>query len=182
MMRILTRRIRPVLRVIAIERFEEAKSWLQKEIMNHPITQDLNSHSTSPFVGGSATGTLYGFIGFNENDQPNPVEDLLTFLDERISYSERQTTGKLFSCSISVPSKQEFNEDDSLVVAWTGKAWPLMIEDGISGLGNYLNIPHPNSESGEGIQVSRSIRGGDFGGAPYLTPLFEGFRKKLLLK
>lgn len=181
MMKILTRRVRPVLRAIVLEKFEEAKSWLLEAVANHSISHDISSHSASPRLSGSASGTLYGFIGFDANSQPDPVGDLVQFLDDEINFEERPAmVGKLFSSSVKYPSKQAFNIEE-FVIPWEGKPWPLMIEDGISGLQHYINIGSPNSRSQEGIQVQKNIRSADFSGEPYLTPIFEQFRKKLLL-
>lgn len=184
MMRVLTRRVRPKLRSIALEKFDSAKDKLLWGVREHPISKDINSHGTSTLLAGSKTGTLYGFMGFDSNEQSDPVGDLVEFLDQNIEFIEkRKRVNSLFSCSVVYPAKSAFNIKE-FELPWTsGLGWPTMIELGISGLQNYINVNSGNSLSGEGIQSKNIVRpGAQFpSGLQYLTPLFEKFRKDLLI-
>lgn len=183
MMRILKRRVRPVMQIIAEERFLAAKEWLLGAVRDHPISQDIRSHSPSSRLG-SRTGTLYGFIGFEESSQDDPVADLLEFLDDTINfYPEKTPRGKysLFSSSITYPTKSSFSTE-KLKVKWSGRGWPVMIEEGISGLPYYINKSSSRSRSGEGIQIDQEARPNDFVAEQYLSPLLAEFRQRLLLK
>jgi hypothetical protein len=180
MMRILTRRVRPILREIIESRFYEAKEWLLDAVVTHDISQDISSHGPSPRIGSG--GTLYGFIGFDASEQPDPIEDLVNFLDSSIHFvPQTKRRGALFSSSIIYPSKNSFN-DPMFQLDWINRGWPLMIEEGISGLPYYLNKGTEAGRSTEGIQTKGEIGESDWKGVPYLTPLFDEFRKRLLIR
>lgn len=179
MFSILTRNVRPKLSVIINTKFKEAKANLLSAVENHPISKDISSHAPSKFLG-SSSGTLYGFLGFNAS-QVDPVADLVHFLDEFIVLFENPPTKRsLYSTSIRLPQKEAFNRSEFLL-GWISRGWPVMIEEGVSGLPFYLNKSHPVSRSLEGFQVKNKVRAKDFTGVPYLTPLISDFRKSLLL-
>ena len=181
-MRILTRRVRPTLREIVEDKFDKAKSIFLDAVRTHPISVDIMSHSPSSRLGGSTRGTLFGFIGFEAN--ANPVESLVDFLDQNITFRPNPpSTGTLFSSSVFYPDKNAFNIKE-FTLDWIDRGWPIMIEEGISGLPYYLNKGNSKGRSGEGIQVpNAAIRSTDF--APpeegYLSPLIAEFRKNLLI-
>lgn len=171
------------MQIIVEERFLAAKEWLLGAVRDHPISQDIRSHAPSNRLN-SRTGTLYGFIGFEESSQNDPVGDLLEFLDDNINfYPEKTPRGKysLFSSSVVWPTKGAFSTE-KLKVKWSGRGWPVMIEEGISGLPYYINKSSANSRSGEGIQINKEARPTDFVAESYLSPLFAEFRQRLLLK
>lgn len=180
MMAMLTRQIRPALREIAHAKFEAAKQWLVDAVRAHPVSRDINSHRPSSLLGGSQTGTLFGFLGMESGS--DPVEELVDFLENNIIYSESPGRRGLYSATIKFPSKSEMNSDSYLCPHWINVAWPILIEDGASGLAYYLNQFSPNSISEEGIQVKNVVRNADFKGTPFLSPLVAQFRSKLLLK
>lgn len=179
MMTSLTRRIRPALRVIARQRFESAKDSFIKAVAAHPVCKDMSSHRPSPLLGGSSTGTLFGFLGMEEGS--DPVGDLLNFFEDNITFQERAASRGLFSAIVTFPSKSQMSEEGSLCPYWIDVAWPVLVEDGVSGLPLYINKYSPNSVSGEGIQGKTQIRG-DFQGVEFLRPLVGQFRQQLLLK
>lgn len=184
MMRILARQTRPQLRMIVEQKFHSAKEKLLREVAAHPISVDINSHARSPLLSGSKTGTLYGFLGFDQMENPDPIEDLIDFLDATIIFEPRmaQTKNRLFSSVVVYPDKEAFNKA-RFHLPWSSRGWPLMVEEGVSGLPYYINKPSKNSFSGEGIQIDHPVRQGDF--APpangYLSPLLASFRRRLLL-
>lgn len=180
MMASLTRQIRPALRVIAQEKFESAKNWLLYAVRNHPVSQDLVSHKPSPYLSGTSTGTMFGFLGLEMGS--DPVGELIEFLEDNITYQERKAGRGLFSAIITFPSKSMMNSDPYLCPHWINVAWPILVEDGASGLAFYINKYSPNSVSGEGVQGKHAIRSADFGGVSFLRPLVAEFRTKLLLK
>lgn len=87
--------------------------------------------------------------------------------------------GRFFSSTVSYPSKDAFFIK-LFKLKWS-EGWPVMIEQGISGLPYYINKESEESRSQEGVQTKRIIRSKDWEGEDYLTPLFAQFRQKLLI-
>lgn len=176
MFEILSRRVSADFLPSAISRFNSAKSWLLNAVETHSISQDINSHSPSSRLG-SSSGTMFGFLGFERGEKP--ISTLLDFLDKNINYFDSTTKNirTVTRISVEIPTKKSFGLE--FILPWSSTPWPLMIEEGISGLQFYINKPSLSSISGEGLQFERPIRGVDFNGEPYLTPLFAEFRKRL---
>jgi len=173
----LTRRTRPALEDLVYSRFESAKEWLLNAVENHEISKDIESHSTSPRLG-SSTGTLFGFLGFKEGQEP--IGELIGFLESHIKLVPNMSSkGRFFSSTVSYPSKDAFF-GGIFKLDWSD-GWPVMIEKGISGLPYYINKESEESRSQEGVQTKRTIRSKDWNGEPYLTPLFAEFRQRLLI-
>lgn len=173
----LTRRTRPALEDLVYSRFESAKEWFLEEVRNHEISKDIESHAPSPRLG-SATGTLFGFMGFEYGQKP--INELIGFLDKNIKLIPNMASkGRFFSSTVSYPSKDAFFIK-LFKLKWS-EGWPVMIEQGISGLPYYINKESEESRSQEGVQTKRIIRSKDWEGEDYLTPLFAQFRQKLLI-
>jgi len=179
MMATLTRQIRPKLITISKEKFSHAKKRFLESVYHHPVSQELMAHTPgSQYLSGSS-GTLFGFMGFPSDY--NPVYELGEVLEKQIQYISRGRTGarSLYSFSVTIPSKNSLGD---LTLPWIDTPWPLMIEEGISGLHHYLPIAG-KGYSGEGIQVENLTRGEGTQYQPpsegYLTPLLEKFRKDL---
>jgi len=182
MMGTLVRRISPRLRIVARVKFEAAKSWFLDAVENHHVSEDIRSGSQSPLLS-SSTGTLFGFLGFNQGDEP--ISKLLEVLDRTITYQEAAIKPKnsLYSVAVGFPTKSQLI-GAGVVTPWdSSRPWVSAIEEGISGLPYYLNKKWGGSRSGEGFQVKRgSVRTAEFTGVTYLTPLISQFRKRLLLQ
>lgn len=176
------RQIRPTLREIAYSKFLNAKEWLLNAVETHPVSIDMRSHGPSPLLGGSSTGTLFGFLGMEQGS--DPVRDLLAFLDQAITYQDSGIANKrgLYSARVSIPSKGEMAKAGGLSPSWTGVSWPVLVEDGVNGLEYYLNKPWPKSVSGEGFQADNVIRETGFQPTDFITPLIADFRSQLLLR
>jgi len=178
---ILSRRVRKKFVDLTEQKYHEALDWLIGAVQSHPFSIDLLSHSPSSRLGGSKSGTLFGFMGFQSGS--NPIDELTKTLKSNIKYSvlKGRKKNELASVTISIPTKSAFSSLQRL--PWTQESWPFLVEKGISGLQFYINdgkFPD-SSRSGEGNQVNRVIRNADFAREDYLTPLFSEFRKRLLL-
>lgn len=179
MMATLTRRIRPTLIAVSRDKFNDAKNQLMKDVYNHPVSQELlNRTPGSQFLSGSS-GSLFAFMGFSADS--NPVYELGELLDEQIKYIPRtQSSAKsLFSFSVTIPSKNSLGD---LTLPWIDTPWPILVEEGISGLPHFLPIAGKGI-SGGGIQVENLTRSESAQYQPpsegYLTPLLAKFRKNL---
>jgi len=178
---LLTRRVRKKFTDLTRQKYDDALEWLVDAVKSHPFSVDLMSHSRSPRLGGSQTGTLFGFMGFPSG--ANPIDELTKTLRNNIKYSvvKGRKKNQLASVTVSIPTKSAFAVLQRL--PWTQESWPFLVEKGISGLEFYINdgkFPD-SSRSQEGNQVNRVIRNADFNKEEYLTPLFAEFRKRLLL-
>lgn len=177
MMKGLTRRVRPTARIMAKNKFDAAKRWFIGAVESHHVSQDLKSLDNSPLLG--ANGSLFGFMGFHQGS--DPVGELIDFLEGSIKYQEAFVPPKnsLYSVSIAFPTKSQM-VSGGIVTPWDGsQPWVSAIEDGISGLPNFLS--KKAGKSGQGIQIKGTIRSSDFSGVSYLTPLIAQFRQRLLL-
>ena len=176
------KRIRPHFVTRSEEAFERAKKDLISEVRNHPLSQDLMSHSKSDYL---PKGTLFGFLGFNAGE--HPVQDLLDFLDEKLEFRPAKNVGADLKLRIQiyVPNKEDFSKHGLFEMRWhSGRSWPVALESGVSGLPYFLSIKN-KGHSLEGIQAKtkdgalQKVREEDFGGIKYLTPIFSKFRQRL---
>lgn len=177
MMTQLTRRIRPSLIQLSLDRFNRAKSELIDGIASHPVSIDLSSHSdASPYLSGRK-GSLFGFMGFRAGT--DPVGDLINFLNTNIKYiAGRRTKRVLYRFSVTIPRKEELNITP---LPWINAPWPVLIEEGISNLPYFLSKNAGISR--EGIQIENVVSNVSFESPSegYLTPLIATFRKNLLV-
>lgn len=167
----------------AQEKFERAKAHLLNDIENHPVSKEISSGqsvTSSKFLSGP--GNLFSFLGFNEGS--DPVGELIDLLDEIIIFEPSTKILDRKNLSFSAISRTYLPVDSDLQIlslAWEpGISWVSAIEKGVSNLGYYLFVNSSASRSGKGIQVGHITRQTTFSPAPYLTPLFEKFRKDLL--
>jgi hypothetical protein len=116
-------------------------------------------------------GSLFGFIGFNQNDEPiTVVREML-----KTSYiAFIRTKGAIVDFKVYYPSKDELFDATPLPYA-TGRSWLKGIETGLSGLGRYLNIESDASRSGGGIQSQSQVRGGRFKNTKYISEILNNF-------
>lgn len=164
-------------------KFNQAKQLLLREVREHPICEELSTRpNNSRFLGGAA-GTLYGFLGFEDGQEP--VEDLLDFLAANILFQiNRPTAIGVFPTTVLIPSLEDIESEGSLSIPWDSRPWPIAVEEGISGLPHYLFLEE-KGRSLEGIQAKDrrgnliKIRSQDFKPVPFLKPIFARFRKRL---
>ena len=158
-------------------RFDNALSMLLNEVKNHPISLELINHTKpSAFLKGT-NGSLFGFIGFKESY--NPVESLLEFLSNNIKHvpATNLSLQGWAKFQAITPSRADFKT--LFALEWEpGRSWVYAIEDGISGLGYYINNKYGRSK--EGVQIETIINKSEFVPTDYLTPIFKKFKERLI--
>ncbi len=172
---------------LADERLKEVKQELLEKVRDHPLCQELDSLTTpSQFVDSkSGTATLYGYLGFEGGR--NPVAELIAFLDQHIKIKEDTKRkfiffGKKTVRSLSLPSKSDMSADPTLRTEWSSTAWPILVEDGISGAAgasHFIQVYSKESRSGLGIQVSGITRP-DMSPVPFLSVIFRELKESLV--
>ena len=180
-MRRVRRRIRPRLIDRARIRFDAAKQFLLQQIIEHPISKELeNLDNPSKFLNGGK-GTLYGFFGFPAGTQP--VKELINLVNEVITFQ----VGNRWRTNILPVYIQFLNESDLSELTklpWAPNIpWPAIVETfTLSPLvGSFLEARTEDlGRSRLGIQADRQIRQASFRNTQYLTPIFERFRKELV--
>jgi hypothetical protein len=155
--------------------FKEARDEMLAEFNSHPVTRELEmktAASPSSFVG---EGSLFGFIGFNDNDEPvDVVRNMLKSSDLVFV----RIKGAVIDFKVLYPSREELF--DATPLPWAaGRSWLKGIESGLSGLGKYLNIESEASRSGGGIQSEASVRSGRFKNTAYISKILNNFIKKI---
>ena len=167
--------VKPAVEPSLTKKFREIKKEMLSEFNNHPITKELDQKTNanpSAFVGD---GSLFGFIGFNENEEPTQI------IREMLKSTELKfirIKDKVIDFKVFYPSKEELFLATPLPWA-TGRSWLKGIESGLSGLGRYLDIDSDASRSGGGIQSEFSVRSGGFKNTKYITEILNNFIKKI---
>lgn len=168
---------------IGTAQLELLKEKLLDAVRLHPISQELSSLTLpSKFVKSkSGTATLYGYLGFPSGS--NPTEDLISFLEDTVKVNSRRkyfVVGKKIITSLSIPTKGDMNGDDRLKLPWSSIGWPILLENGVSGLAggsHFLQKPADASRSELGIQI-KGITRPDLAPIPFLSQIFKDFREK----
>ncbi len=155
--------------------FDTAKRAMLAEFDSHTVTQGLKSHTGAGLV---SRGSLFGFLGFAHGEDPTgALRDLLERVIIFKFSSESKRAGQRIY-TVTIPSKDDVYGATPLPWA-QGRSWVKAVEQGISGMGNYMNIDSPNSRSGEGIQ-SKTNKGGRFRNTSYISTILNNFKKRLL--
>tara|TARA_B100000212_G_scaffold136765_1_gene102990 strand:- start:10722 stop:11303 length:582 start_codon:yes stop_codon:yes gene_type:complete len=160
---------------LVFKHFDGAKKKLFMDYDMHPVTRDLNNESNSGLV---TKGTLFGFLGFESTD--SPAESLRQFLERSINirFTNNDKRNGRRKYIVNIPTKDDIY--DATPLPWaSGRSWVKAIEQGISGMGNYIDIESPSSRSGEGFQAKHSS-GGVFRNTSYISTIINDFKKRLL--
>ena len=157
----------------------EVESILMKEFDAHPVTKEIKGGSGASNISGTlgGYGNLFTYIGFNDSD--NPIEILRALLSNSINVKILPPKSKqmIQEAIISLPTKAEIEASTPLPWA-AGRSWSKGIEEGISGLGQYLNKQSgDHGRSSGGVQSDGKIRSSGFSGVDYLS----GILKSLLI-
>lgn len=160
------------------------KSDLISNVRNHGICQELiNKDKPSAFLHG-ASGSLFGFLGFEAGD--DPVGDLVDYLEKNIyltglsEIKNRQGALIMFGFGVNIPSEKDMRSEKTLRLPWeSGQSWPYGIENGISGLPYFMNKMSKESRSKEGFQASKPVRIERFTPVDFLSPMLAEFRRKV---
>ena len=160
--------------VKAKQHFELAKSKMLSEFDGHPVTVALETGTSGGLV---SKGTLFGFLGFEQGE--NPTSTLRGLLQKGCSLKPQPSNKKSTSRNYLaiIPTKDDLYSATPLPWA-SGRSWLKAIELGISGMGNYIPIKSPTSRSGEGIQ-SQTNTGGRFRNTSYISTILNNFKKDL---
>ncbi len=172
----------------SLRHFRAVKSFILDEVRRHPICVELKNHTNpSKFMNGlgSRGGTLFGLMGFYEGS--DPVEELISFLNQKISRRTKLLTF-FFRAKVFFPDLSDMAEVEALQMPWLkGVSWPQALQDGLSGLRNFLSFSPDNapnaSLSKEGLQAKDKkgrlivVRDADMPPIPFLDDIFARARK-----
>jgi hypothetical protein len=164
-----------------IERsFNNIKAEMIRELMNHPITKEIQQGSASLNSSGtlSGYGNLFTFIGFESGS--SPIDAIKREFDKTvIRFRTLTDDGPIWNIYLPAP------EDiwDVTPMPWAeGRSWAKGIETGISGVGWYLynqKKNYPQSRSGPAIQVkSKSSSKVRFKNVKYISDILSRYEKK----
>ena len=78
---------------------------------------------------------------------------------------------------VEIPNKDDIYSATPLPWA-SGRSWVKAIEQGMSGMGNYIQLESSVSRSGEGFQAKNSS-GGVFRNTSYISSIINNFKVKL---
>lgn len=182
--------------------FDPAVEAMQYEFENHPVTREIkagigadNKEYTNsldaPFAAaprGSrkrmetdySPPNLFSFIGFEKGSNPlAAIESRLTPANRdsgpRLVYKGHNADSSIYYWEVRAPSEEAIY--NSTPMPWaSGISWAKRIEQGIPGIGYYLNaLNRKGSRSGGGIQIDEKLRAGRFRATSYLTQIFKNF-------
>lgn len=143
-------------------------SEVTKEIEAGPLSENI-----SGTIGGGY-GNLYSFIGFDVSKE-NPIEPLRRVL-ENANFNITTRRGRNWYFKIQPPSKVAI--ENATIMEWEHSSWAEGIEEGISGLNNYMFAHWDDGYSKEGFQLKyENLSNIGFITKPYLTPILENFRE-----
>jgi hypothetical protein len=155
--------------------FEQIKTEMIAEFMNHPVTEEIMNGANSSNISGTLSdrsGNLFSYIGFEANDNPIiPILDLL--LDTKVAFSNIKSGAVLMK--ITIPSAESIFKKTPMPWA-SGRSWAKGIESGISGLGYYIQKFNKGRSEG-GIQLKQKISSGKFKNVPYISFIINKYSK-----
>jgi|TARA_B100001094_G_C18190096_1_gene806563 hypothetical protein len=174
---ILRRRVQAKL----IRAAREVESILMKEFDAHPVTREIKEGAGASNISGTlgGYGNLFTYIGFSDSD--NPIEIVRALLSNSLNVKMLPPRGKqmIQEAIISLPTKAEIEASTPLPWA-AGRSWAKGIEEGISGLGQYLNKQSgDHGRSGGGVQSDEKIRSSGFRSVDYLSGILGNLSKNI---
>ncbi len=172
---------------------EQLKKDFEEDLVTQEIAGGLDSSNISETLEGSFRGgegntkaNLWGFIGFDAaGGSPGEVlGPIRQRLDPRhpegpkLRYIGRDKSKMAYTYEIRAPNSDAI--DGETPVPWlNGISWTKRIEQGLSGLGQFLNVSdRQSSRSGGGIQIEAQLRSGRFKARPYLSRMFNNFLRR----
>lgn len=159
-----------------------AQGEMIRAFESHPVTMEIDGGVDSSNVSGTlgGYGNLFSFIGFESGQLPTQgLRDLLNERFQVVSRGLLKRGTKLadYRFEILVPSVLAMELETPM--PWLdGESWASGIEDGISGVGQFLSIAATVSRSGGGIQVKADM-GRSFSTQPYLSKILDAFLKAI---
>jgi hypothetical protein len=177
----LEKRLKKEVLVKANKAVEKAKLLMLAEFDNHPITKEIKSgprtNNSSGTLGG--VGNLFSYIGFNQGQSPTREVRKILESSTRLVGLRKTEKGEVgFQIMIDLPSKEEIAQASP--VPWAAaRSWVIGIEQGISGLGQYL-VKSGGGRSGNGIEVKGTIRQGKFKNTKYVSAILNNLQAHLM--
>ena len=162
-------------RIIANEILEDKKKEYISEILEHPVSQELEGGPESSNLSNTlnGVGNLYSFIGFDAGDKP--IEDLVGIIEKNTRIQPIKSKGEIFNFQVYTPSLDELRPYTPMPFEG-GNSWLKGIEKGISGFSNYFyGLLFPTSRSGRAIQSKNKIRRTSYKPTKYFSILYKNF-------
>ena len=155
------------------DEFNVIKEQMIRDFLSLPVTQEIMAGPSSSNTSGtlSGKGNLFGFIGFEESD--NPIEPILDLLESSFIVVRE---GSDYLVTITIPSAASIFGVTPMPWA-TGRSWAKGIESGISGLGFYINKSGAGRSTG-GFQSSKKSQGGNFKRVQYVSAFIQKYIKR----
>lgn len=185
-----SRRIKRKLGAQMLPRVQKAQEEMQEEFDRHLITEEIELGPYAANISGTLTGSdggnLFGFIGFDQNE--DPLEPIRRELSRPITIrSIKHLSGNRWNVAFqNITTKEEiFSQTPFPWLSGNGRSWVHGIEHGIAGFGQYVVLsarkrPGRNSRSGVAYQAKDgSIRRGVFKRTSYISQILNNFKQNL---
>lgn len=188
----------PILKRVADEAMEEAfflpaVEEMKRDFEQHKVTQEVGGGLGSPNISGTleapfrededdgdTIANLWGFIGFDVSPEEAlaPIRDRLEPSHPdgpKMIYKGRDKDKLKYNYQIQAPNEEVIYSETSF--AWApGLSWLRRMEQGIPGIGHFLNVTNrPSSRSGGGIQIEGTLRSGRFRPVKYFSNIISNF-------
>ena len=159
--------------------FSKAYKRLLEDFNNHPVTKEIEegplASNISDTIGGGY-GNLYSFIGFDINKE-NPIIPLRKLLERSLLVIPTIRRESNWYFKVMLPD--EINIHNVTKMQWEDASWAEGIEEGISGINNYMFAHWDGGFSKEGFQLKyQNLSNIGFKPTPYLTAILMHFREK----
>jgi hypothetical protein len=160
---------------------EKAKALMLAEFDGHPITKEINAGPSASNSSGTlgGVGNLFSYIGFNQGQRPTrEVRKILESSTKLIGLRKNSKGEMGFQILIDLPSKEEISKASPLPWA-AARSWVIGIEQGLSGLGQYLVKPD-SGRSGNAIEIKGTLRSGKFKNTKYVSAILNNLQSHLM--
>lgn len=167
------------------KKFTELKAQMLSDFNNLPIIDALDygpgygNTDIANLLGGY--GDLFSFLGFPRNRKPaNKIRALIRSMKlEKLDSPGLSVKWRIVDFP-TMDAVEEVTKDD---LPWIkGKSWVKFLEQGVPGLGEYLNknnLENPPSRSNFGIQSKHSVRPSRIVRAPkWMSGFLQTYFKK----
>ena len=165
--------------------FAKEKRRFISQFLSHEITTDILFGTNSAGTLSKVNGSLFGFIGFDEGDDPigeleRVIRDSVGVNPASLRMVGEDGRSVFFEVKTVVPTESLLRQ--ATPMPWAGgKSWLFGIErEGISGLGRFIpDYSGEGSRSGQGIQASRKdLRNATFKKKDYVLKLVKLWRER----
>lgn len=191
----------PILKRVADEAMEEgfflpAVEEMKRDFEKSKVTQEIAGGLGSKNISGTldapfkdpgkgkdddiSIANLWGFIGFDVSPEEAlaPIRDRLDPSHPdgpKMIYKGRDKDKLKYNYQIQAPNEEAIYANTSFVWA-KGLSWVRRMEQGIPGIGHFLNVLNrPSSYSGGGIQIEGTLRSGRFRPVKYFSNIINNF-------